>query len=347
MPALAASPHTTTAITATLTHLRRLGLISAAEIAEVLGFFSAEFPFRESTPHADSVHLHIKVDAVGTLPREKLIAFGGKPENEKDGYVKFVYGSGLNAIFSSIDVAQDDLIHDLPKHAKPFLDHWGIDLRGETPAVRSAYDQVPLTAKSLGWSLASQGRSGKPVACCHILVAEKHWVYPHARDKTFTRPIEFAYGPLTISSGTMGCDLRPIDPANPAAAKVPPCHVPSECADTTATNGNYYQTADLARFGEMGKFAAPLMAKFLDYYNAATASDGALTKREKALIALAVAHSKQCPYCIDAYTGQCLATGSTVEQMHEAVHVASALSAGIDLVHGVQMQNALRAKGAI
>jgi len=69
--------------------------------------------------------------------------------------------------------------------------------------------------------------------------------------------------------------------------------------------------------------------------------------REKALIALAVAHAKQCPYCIDSFTSKCLDSGADAEQMHEALHVAAAMAAGIDLVHGVQMQNALRARGAI
>jgi alkylhydroperoxidase/carboxymuconolactone decarboxylase family protein len=340
MPALA---HL--AVATTLTQLGGLGLMSKEENAEILACFADDFPFRATMGLGDSLHLHIKVDAIEALPRARLIALGGMPENEKTGYVKFAFASGLNAIFSSIDVAQDDLILDLPRRPKPCLDHWGIDLRRDIPTVRAAYDAVPVITAGLGWSLASQGGKGKPVACCHILVAEKHWAFPRGEGQRFTRPIEFAYGPLTLSDGGMGCDLRPIDPASPAAGRVPACHAPDSATAPAATG--YYNPADLARFGEMGKFAAPLMAKFLDYYNAATATDGALTKREKALIALAIAHSKQCPYCIDAYTGQCLATGSTPEQMHEAVHVASALGAGIDLVHGVQMQNALRAKGAM
>ena len=48
------------------------------------------------------------------------------------------------------------------------------------------------------------------------------------------------------------------------------------------------------------------MDKFFEYYNSAINTDGALTKREKSLIALAIAHSKQCPYCIDAYTPSAL-----------------------------------------
>ncbi|OGE18535.1 MAG: 4-carboxymuconolactone decarboxylase [Candidatus Dadabacteria bacterium RIFCSPHIGHO2_12_FULL_53_21] len=110
---------------------------------------------------------------------------------------------------------------------------------------------------------------------------------------------------------------------------------------------DYYDPKDLKRFSEMGKFGQELMKKFLDYYNAATGEDGALTKREKALIALAVAHVKQCPYCIDAYTTQCLETGSDPEQMTEAIHVAASMEAGITLIHGIQMHNALEKQGAL
>ena len=74
---------------------------------------------------------------------------------------------------------------------------------------------------------------------------------------------------------------------------------------------------------------------------------GALSKREKALIALAVAHSKRCPYCIDAFTTACLETGSNPEQMTEAIHVAASLEAGITLIHGIQMHNSLEKNGAL
>jgi alkylhydroperoxidase/carboxymuconolactone decarboxylase family protein len=104
---------------------------------------------------------------------------------------------------------------------------------------------------------------------------------------------------------------------------------------------HYYESKDLARFAEVGKFRPELMEKFFAYYGAVTGEDGALTKREKALIALAVAHALKCPYCIDAYTTQSLETGANPDQMTEAVHVAAAMAAGIALVHGVQMQNVL------
>ncbi len=110
---------------------------------------------------------------------------------------------------------------------------------------------------------------------------------------------------------------------------------------------NYYKTEDLAKFAEVGRFASEHMKSFFSYYNNVTGTDGALSKREKALIALAVSHALKCPYCIDAYTTTCLETGSNPEQMTEAIHVAAALQAGITLVHGVQMQNSLKEKGVL
>lgn len=99
----------------------------------------------------------------------------------------------------------------------------------------------------------------------------------------------------------------------------------------------YYDPKDLAKFPDMGKEAPELAKKFFEYY-ASVFSEGELTEREKALIALAVAHTIQCPYCIDAYTRTCLEKGSNVTEMTEAVHVAVAIRGGASLVHGVQMR---------
>ena len=100
----------------------------------------------------------------------------------------------------------------------------------------------------------------------------------------------------------------------------------------------YYRPQDLSKFPEIGKEAPALAQKFFDYYQAVFA-EGALTEREKALIALAVAHAVQCPYCIDAYSQTCLEKGSDLNEMTEAVHVAVAIRGGASLVHGVQMRN--------
>lgn len=98
----------------------------------------------------------------------------------------------------------------------------------------------------------------------------------------------------------------------------------------------YYKAEHLARFGDIAEGNDELAAKFFEYYGAVFA-EGALTVREKALIALAVSHAVQCPYCIDAYSSECLKQGADLDQMTEAVHVACAIRGGASLVHGLQM----------
>jgi 4-carboxymuconolactone decarboxylase len=101
---------------------------------------------------------------------------------------------------------------------------------------------------------------------------------------------------------------------------------------------SYYHANDLAKFGDIAEEASEMGTKFFEYY-AAVFKEGELTEREKALIALAVAHAVQCPYCIDAYTQTCLEKGSNLGEMTEAIHVAAAIRGGATLVHGVQMRN--------
>jgi len=101
----------------------------------------------------------------------------------------------------------------------------------------------------------------------------------------------------------------------------------------------YYREEDLERFGELGKCSPELFRKFMDWYQAAL-EPGLLSKREKVLIGLAVAHAVQCPYCIDAYTKSCLEEGMSIEHITEAVHVASAVRGGASLIHGIQAHNA-------
>lgn len=106
----------------------------------------------------------------------------------------------------------------------------------------------------------------------------------------------------------------------------------------------YYDPADLAKFPEIGEHAPELAKKFFEWYGSVFA-DGALTAREKSLIALGVAHAVQCPYCIDAYTRDGLEKGCDPEQLTEVAHVAAAIKGGAALVHGVQMKNVIREVG--
>ncbi len=99
---------------------------------------------------------------------------------------------------------------------------------------------------------------------------------------------------------------------------------------------DYYKPEHLAKFASIDEGNKELAQKFFGYYQAVFA-DGALSAREKALIALAVAHAVQCPYCIDAYSQESLKNGADLEQMTEALHVAVAIRGGASLVHGMQM----------
>ena len=101
---------------------------------------------------------------------------------------------------------------------------------------------------------------------------------------------------------------------------------------------SYYDPKDLRKFGNITEWSEELGTKFFDYY-AKVFEEGKLTAREKSLIALAVAHTEQCPYCIDAYTKDGLQRGVTKEEMMEAVHVGAAIKSGATLVHGVMMMN--------
>lgn len=100
----------------------------------------------------------------------------------------------------------------------------------------------------------------------------------------------------------------------------------------------YYDPADLRKFGKITEWSEELGEKFFEYYNKVF-EEGSLTAREKSLIALAVSHTEQCPYCIDAFTKDGLRRGITKEEMMESIHVGAAIKSGATLVHGVQMMN--------
>lgn len=105
----------------------------------------------------------------------------------------------------------------------------------------------------------------------------------------------------------------------------------------------YYEPRDLADFPNVTEDAPEQGQAFFEYYAKATQA-GALTEREKTLIALAVASVRHCPYCIDAYTNKCLSLGISREEMMEAVHVGAAMSAGDVLAHATQMRKIVKKK---
>lgn len=336
---------------ASLRTLIACGLLKPDEAGAVERLGAPDSPFTQEVKLAETVHLHIKVDSTHELPLNTFFAAGAQLDHQKDGFVKYRFPGAINAIFSHIKVSQEELLETpATRRARPFLDHIGIDLREEVEPVRQAFDGLPEAADSLNWKLASQGGPGQPVYCCHVEVAEKHWLYPPNENGHPGIPLEFAYGALKVNPDKSGCDLRPANPANVdpvALANVSCCGtttshdlpMASDSQEVTASD-SYYRAQDLGRFGEITRINPELGASFFAYYEKVMA-DCLLSKREKALMGLSLAHALKCPYCIDAYTTTLHNLGVSEAEMGEAVHVAAAMAAGISLVHSVQMMNKL------
>jgi hypothetical protein len=192
----------------TLEIAQELRLLHDGETRYVMTAFAPDSPFATAVGLADTMHVHVKVDAVHALPHAELRAAGGTVENEKDGYIKYAFPSGMNLIFSSIAVSQDDLRETAEsRRERPFLDHYGVDLRKETEEVRAVFDAVPTRAARRFLTHAAQGGGDKRVFCCHTSVERKHWLFPKGQPA-----VEIAYGALTVQAGKSGCDLRPSDP---------------------------------------------------------------------------------------------------------------------------------------
>jgi alkylhydroperoxidase/carboxymuconolactone decarboxylase family protein len=334
---------------ASLKALQECGLLNGREIEIVNRLGASDTPLDSAIKLAETVHLHIKVDDTHQLPINQFFDAGARLDHQKDGFVKYRFPGAVNAIFSHIKVSQDELLEtEANRRPRPFLDHIGIDLRDETTAVRQTFDSLPGVAGTLNWAHASQGGPDRPVYCCHVEVAEKHWLYPPDEGENTGIPLEFAYGALKVNPDKMGCDLRPANPEKVDPASISCCA--AETSSERAVDGveghaagssyGYYQPQDLGRFSEIGRANPKMAESFFAYYGEVMA-DGELTRREKALIALAVSHALKCPYCIDSYTATLHKMHVSEAQMSEAVHVASAMAAGIALVHSVQMMNKL------
>jgi AhpD family alkylhydroperoxidase len=97
-----------------------------------------------------------------------------------------------------------------------------------------------------------------------------------------------------------------------------------------------YSKDNLKKVSQLGDLAPEATRTFWAYDKAALA-DGAIPKKYKELMAIAVALTTQCPYCIDLHRQAALAAGVTEEQLAEAVHVTAALRAGAAITHGTHL----------
>jgi AhpD family alkylhydroperoxidase len=78
---------------------------------------------------------------------------------------------------------------------------------------------------------------------------------------------------------------------------------------------------------------APQPAEAFRAFSESVFADGALATRIKQLIAVAVAHVTQCPYCIRSHTHAALRHGSTAAEIMEAIWVAAEMRAGAAAAH--------------
>ena len=102
-------------------------------------------------------------------------------------------------------------------------------------------------------------------------------------------------------------------------------------------------TPDLAK---RRKGLAPEVASAFHEFSEAVFREGALSRKHKQLIAVAVAHVTQCPYCIRGHTKAASREGATPEELMEAIWVAAEMRAGGAYAHSLIALDALDAEHA-
>ncbi len=97
-------------------------------------------------------------------------------------------------------------------------------------------------------------------------------------------------------------------------------------------NPNLYSKENLARIKKMNSLAPEVMKAFWAFDRAAVA-EGVIPVKYKELIAVAVALTTQCPYCIEIHKGNACKAGATDAELVEAAMVAASLRAGAAVTH--------------
>jgi AhpD family alkylhydroperoxidase len=94
-----------------------------------------------------------------------------------------------------------------------------------------------------------------------------------------------------------------------------------------------YDASNMKRLSKFAELAPDAWKGFVEFDRAAM-SDGAISAKVKELIAVGVAMTTQCPYCIEAHTARAKKAGCSEQELAEAVLVAAALRAGAAVTHG-------------
>jgi AhpD family alkylhydroperoxidase len=87
------------------------------------------------------------------------------------------------------------------------------------------------------------------------------------------------------------------------------------------------------QIAELREHLAPAAAQAFHAFSKAVFAEGALSTKTKQLIAVAVAHVTQCPYCIRGHTRAATRHGATPEEIMEAIWVAAEMRAGGAYAH--------------
>ncbi|HJP60281.1 MAG TPA: carboxymuconolactone decarboxylase family protein [Gemmatimonadaceae bacterium] len=94
------------------------------------------------------------------------------------------------------------------------------------------------------------------------------------------------------------------------------------------------------------KRLAPGPADAFHAFSKAVFAEGALEVKTKQLIAVAVAHVTQCPYCIRGHTTAAMGNGATAEEIMEAIWVAAEMRAGGSYAHSLLALDTIAQSGA-
>jgi AhpD family alkylhydroperoxidase len=97
---------------------------------------------------------------------------------------------------------------------------------------------------------------------------------------------------------------------------------------------HYHDSDDLKQLGELKRLAPTEFRAFAEFDKTVGRSDGAIPRKYRELIAIAVACTTQCPYCIDVHVRAAKAAGATREEVTEAALTTAALRAGAAVTHG-------------
>ncbi len=98
--------------------------------------------------------------------------------------------------------------------------------------------------------------------------------------------------------------------------------------------GHYHDPEDLKLLKDLKELAPAEFRGFVELDKIVGRDDGKIPRKYRELIALAVAHTTQCPYCLDVHTRNAKTAGATREEVAETAFIAAALRAGAAVTHG-------------